>query len=117
MALYEATKRGWTGTKIVEEGDVFVLPKGKTSKWFKPYKGSGKEPVSETVPVTDEGIVAALSNLDPDNEDQWTGAGLAKMTAVEQALGCDPKALTRADLNRVAPNFCRANAKVDSVLD
>ena len=57
-----------------------------------------------------EQITAALLELDHDNDDHWTEAGLPSMNAIEELLG-DVK-VTREDVNAVDSEFKR-NPKSD----
>lgn len=41
----KATKRGYDGTRVIEEGEEFDMPEGAKGSWFKPVKGDEPKPV------------------------------------------------------------------------
>lgn len=55
-----------------------------------------------------EKILEALAQLDPLDDDHWTGDGAPRMDAVEKILG--DKTVTRKDVFEAAPEFSRDNA-------
>jgi len=56
----------------------------------------------------DEAIKAALSKLDPANDEHWTSGGLPSMPVMKELVGKSD--LTRAEVAAVAPGFDRVNA-------
>ncbi|MEE9160020.1 MAG: hypothetical protein V3U60_16745 [Gammaproteobacteria bacterium] len=63
------------------------------------------DPIS---PDMTEQIAAAVRDLDPENDDHWTDAGLPAMKAVEDVVGT--KAIKRADVEAAAPGWDRDRA-------
>jgi len=51
-------------------------------------------------------LMASLSQLDPKNSEHWTDAGLPAVEAVKDIYG---SAVTRAQLEAVAPGFTKTN--------
>ena len=39
-----ATKRGYDGVKVREEGEEFEMPEGSKGSWFKPLKAGDPKP-------------------------------------------------------------------------
>jgi hypothetical protein len=50
-------------------------------------------------------IVSALSQLNHENDDHWTGGGLPDVATVVRLAGID--SLKRADIDKVSPDFKR----------
>lgn len=50
-------------------------------------------------------IVAAIADLDPDNDEHWTKGGLPDVSSLANALG---KKVTRAAIDEAAPDARRA---------
>lgn len=95
-----------TGEHLRAEGETVVL----TSYWVRRLRDG--DVVKTDAPAKTEGpdadaILAVLSEMDVDNDDQWTGDGLPKMAHIETELGVN---ITRADVDAVAPDFTRETA-------
>ena len=59
----------------------------------------------EPAPETTGDIATALGQLDPENDDHWTGSGLPAMAAVEERVGS--KDIKRADVEAALPGWNR----------
>jgi hypothetical protein len=71
--------------------------------------GSTGEARTPVVPEGDDArLTAALNRLDPANDEHWTSAGAIRVDAVAELMG-DPS-VTRADIDRVAPDATRERA-------
>lgn len=57
-------------------------------------------------------IKAALAELDPLNDDQWTAEGAPRIEAISNILG---QSVTRKEVTDAAPLFNRANPSLDEV--
>lgn len=65
-------------------------------------KGGAVEAAGE--PATAEEIIAAIEELDADDDDHWTAAGLPKVEALSELTG---KTVTRAAITDAAPDAKR----------
>lgn len=97
------------------EGQAGVLPK---------RDGHGDPGVSEQPPAPDGKdvdppknveLAKAVKALDPAADDHWTGAGLPKISAVEEAYG--QTGVTRAMVEAAAPEWTREKAAEQQALD
>jgi len=61
------------------------------------------------MPVSKEKVLAALSQLDPTNDEHWTDDGMP-VTSVVQKIAQDPE-IRRSDINAAAPTFTRETAE------
>ena len=66
------------------------------------------DPDSEDKQPASESIATALRQLDPENDDHWTEAGLPSMAAVEERVGS--KDIKRADVAAAMPDWDRDKA-------
>lgn len=58
-----------------------------------------------------EEIIAALAKLDANEDAHWTKGGAPQVKVIEELLG---EAITREDINAVAPDFTRVTRRSDS---
>jgi len=60
-------------------------------------------------------ILEALKQLDPKNDEHWTGDGLPRMDAVEALVG--DESIKRADVTAASPDFNREAAAATATFD
>jgi len=67
---------------------------------------SDVRPLSSLNP--DAGVQAALAQMDPENDSQWTALGLVRLEALEAVMG---REVSRGDVRQADPGFDRDAAR------